>query len=637
VAAALRLLCGVALAWCVSVALVAPETPRLTAALALLVFAAGIWRPAVALIGLAALTPAAMLLAPPPARGAELFAWAFLAAWLVRVWRPLAPAGVPRRIALPALLYAAYAAGSWLTLTIGGAAGVDPGALATHVAHAIGSHVLVFSVPEGETVAALQIAAGIGVLLAAAAAARAEPSLPQRLAWTTAIAMAVLAVVTCVDVVRQWSAFERPWDAAFLIRYVRGERFTRHLGDLNAAGSQYVLAAGIALGLAAEGRRRGLWVAIVVVMMPAFWLTGSRSAGVALLGAIAALAAARHAGPRPSARTQLAVAATIGGILVAAASALAVAGGDHSGSAGRALRLRSQFSETSVRMVASAPVFGVGVGRYFPRSPEFMPAELRELYGAENAHNYFAQQFAELGLAGGALFVWLMAAAVAAGWRHARTTPRDPAAVAFFSGCAGYLLTCVTGHPFLVSEAAFPFWIALGAMAGTTETTGGRPRRVAVALAAIALALLAANVGRGVAAYADATERPPESGFDGEAVADDGRRFRWTSPHAVTYLPAGPGFLRMTLRAPDREFARPVMVETAIAGRLADRRELPRGEWVTVEIPVRAPAAAAFRRVDVRVMPFWTDKRPLGRRSAPVDIPLGVMAAEVRWVGLAGR
>ncbi len=81
------------------------------------------------------------------------------------------------------------------------------------------------------------------------------------------------------------------------------------------------------------------------------------------------------------------------------------------------MNLRSQFLLTSARMFASAPVFGVGVGRYFDRSAEFMTPELRELYGNENAHNYFAQQFAELGLVGGLLFVWLIAAVLSQGWR----------------------------------------------------------------------------------------------------------------------------------------------------------------------------------------------------------------------------
>jgi hypothetical protein len=53
---------------------------------------------------------------------------------------------------------------------------------------------------------------------------------------------------------------------------------------------------------------------------------------------------------------------------------------------------------------------------------------------------------------------------------------------------------------------------------------------------------------------------------------------------------------------------------------------------VTVEIPVRAEATAPFRRVDLRVVPYWTEKRPLGRRAAPVDIALGAMVGELRWV-----
>jgi hypothetical protein len=38
-------------------------------------------------------------------------------------------------------------------------------------------------------------------------------------------------------------------------------------------------------------------------------------------------------------------------------------------------------------------------------------------------------------------------------------------AFAAVSGCGVYLLTCVTGHPFLVVEVAAPFWAALGATA----------------------------------------------------------------------------------------------------------------------------------------------------------------------------
>ena len=117
-------------------------------------------------------------------------------------------------------------------------------------------------------------------------------------------------------------------------------------------------------------------------------------------------------------------------------------------------------------MLASAPVLGVGVGQYLPRSAEFMPAELRAIYPFENAHNYVAQEFAELGIVGGLAFLSLVAAGLLAGWRAVRDPRTHTAVTALFAASAGYLLTCVTGHPLLVLEAALPFWVVFGIAMG---------------------------------------------------------------------------------------------------------------------------------------------------------------------------
>jgi hypothetical protein len=80
-----------------------------------------------------------------------------------------------------------------------------------------------------------------------------------------------------------------------------------------------------------------------------------------------------------------------------------------------------------------------------------------------------------------------------------------------------------------------------------------------------------------------------------------------------------------------------MVVETALSGRVVDRRELRSDRWETIEIPVRERAFGSFRRVDVRVTPFWMDKRKLAQRSSEVDVALTAMVRELRWVGLESR
>jgi hypothetical protein len=201
-----------------------------------------------------------------------------------------------------------------------------------------------------------------------------------------------------------------------------------------------------------------------------------------------------------------------------------------------------------------------------------------------------------------------------------------------FAGTAGYLLTCITSHPLLVPEAALPFWAAFGAVGGATShnATASKVQR---AIAVVACAVLLAGLGRAAVAYRRVTATPPEYGFHGVESAPDGTRFRWMTRHAVTYIPEGPGFLRLRVRAPDHPTPRPLVVETSIAGRVVDRRDVSGGQWVSYDIPARDMAPAPFRRVDFRVNQVWTEEVRLGRR--PARRPISVMVAgEIAWIPL---
>lgn len=630
-----RLILGATLAAWVGPALLAPEVPRPAALAAAGIFLATLWRPGAGLLLAAVLAPAAALLAPPPARAAELLAWALLAAWLLRVWRPLAPRGPaagagPRAVTTPAGLYAAALVASWLMLTIAGAAGVPAAALPVFVFQSIPDDHLVFSSPEPETWTALQSLTGMALLFASLATSRGDPRLRRAVAWTLVGSLTVLAGATLVDIARQWA--EAEYGAWFLLRYVRGERASLHLGDLNAAGSLYVLAGLTAVALALlDARRRAAWLLPLLPIVPALWLTGSRSSFLAVIAGLLILAVAQRRWPLT--RRQVTVTVTVVGLMLLVAAAGMDWQPDVRGSAGRAANLRTQFLETTARMFASAPLYGVGIGRYFDRSAEFMPAALRELYGNENAHNYFAQQFAELGVVGGLLFLWLVAALVAAGWIAARERPGDttPAVVGLFAGTSAYFLTCLTGHPLLVSEAALPFWIACGALAGAVDETQ-RLRYRRGALVAVVCALLAVGVARAALSYGRVTDPPLERGFHGLETAPDGTAFRWMTRHAVTYVPSGAGFVRLRVRAPEVALRRPLAIEISIAGEVVDRREIPAGRWLTYDVPVRRPTSAPFRRVDLRANQVWTQETRLGKRRA--ERPVTVMVGGVQWIPL---
>ena len=625
---ALRLVAGGALAWCLIASLAAPGFPGICKALALVVVAATVWQPRWGLILTTALAPAGALLAAAPARAAELFAWSLVAGWLLSAWRPLSHAGWPRSVMIPLGLYAGALVASWLSLTVSGAAGIPPFALPQFIVRAMPPGYLAVSSPEAETWTLLHSLAGVGVFVAAAGIARNDPRTVRWLGWAVVASMTMLAGATIVAVGRQWA--DAGYTAEFALRYVRGERFSLPLADVNAAGSLYAFAAVIALGCAwLQPARRFVWLPVLAILAPAIWFTGSRSAYLAIAAGAGVFAAVRqHWQPT---RRHVALAASLFLAAMLAAGILVNPQSEVEGSAEQSVNLRSQFLLTSARIFASAPVFGVGVGRYWDRSAEFMTPELRDLYGNENAHNYFAQQFVELGLVGGSLFVWLVAIVLWHGWRAVLQSRGDIALQALFAGTAAYVLTCVTGHPLLVPEAALPFWAAFGAVAATSSSgvATSQPLRL---LGIAAGVLLAAGVGRAGLVYTRATDMPPEQGFHQFETRSDGSQFRWMTRHAVIYIPNSPGFLQLRVRRPGWQAPGPVIVETSIGGKVVDTHEVPPDESTTWDIPARDTGRAGFRRVDFRVNQEWFEEVRLGRR--PARRPVSVMVERIEWEGL---
>lgn len=627
----LRLMLGAALVWCVGAAAFASDLPALCAPAALVILATTLWHPRWGLALAAALAPAGVLLVTAPTRAAELFGWTFLAGCLLRVWRPLSASRWPRAVTLPAAFYAVALVASWLTLTIGESAGVALLAWPQFLFYSVPLEHLMLSSPEPETWTLLQSLTGIAVFVAAVVLARDDQRVVRVLAGALAVSAAILALATLAEVARQWAEVGYGW--WFLRRFVDGERFSLHLADFNAAASLYALGGLAAAALAVSDQpRRFIWIGVILPMLPALALAGSLSALVAAAVGAAIVGSTWGVGRWQQTRRRVVTVTAIVVLAVAVSALLASRRGDGRATASEALRLRSQFLETSARMFASAPVLGVGVGRYFDRSAEFMPGPLREMYGNENAHDYFAQQFAELGLVGGLLFLWLVASPLTSAWRRLRSSADgEGALLGLFAGTSAYLLTSLTGHPLLVPEAALPFWAALGVVGGASAGVGEtevRPRHAAAA--AVVLLVLCLGVGLAAVSSTRVQTPPPERGFHGFETDGQGQRFRWMTRHAVAYIPATPGIVTLQLRAPDdKPLVRPLIVEAAIAGRIVDRREIRAGAWVTMNIGVRDSASAPFRRIDLRANQQWMQDVRLGIR--PAQRPISVMVGEIGW------
>src|SRR5581483_8418292 len=111
----------------------------------------------------------------------------------------------------------------------------------------------------------------------------------------------------------------------------------------------------------------------------------------------------------------------------------------------------------------------------YPLSRLALPPALAWSYGFENAHDYYLQIVAELGIVGAAAFGWLLATALGPAIKGAWRGTTDGLTVGLLGGGLMYLVTALAGHPFLVPETAVPFWIVAGLIVSRAPL-GGRGR-----------------------------------------------------------------------------------------------------------------------------------------------------------------
>jgi len=196
-------------------------------------------------------------------------------------------------------------------------------------------------------------------------------------------------------------------------------------------------------------------------------------------------------------------------------------------------------------------------------------------------------------------------------------SPRDMRLIGCAIGAVTMNVTWLSGHPLLVREVAFSFWILLGLLAALAGSVliGSRERSrepvrffaVRKSLTWLTAAGVVAIIGFSVAGR---TAHRPETlgvtGLEPWENAADGVRFRWTHEYASVFVPAKATRVYIPVRLPfDLPRLNPMPVDVKVGGVLREKTFVGT-EWavVNLELPY-AQQGQRFKRIDLKVQQTW--------------------------------
>lgn len=259
-----------------------------------------------------------------------------------------------------------------------------------------------------------------------------------------------------------------------------------------------------------------------------------------------------------------------------------------------AIRVRWLFLGTTWRMLMAEPLFGLGIGQYFLWSRHFAAPEMFQYYERENAHNNFAQLAGELGIAGLISFVAVLVTAL---WRRGEERVYPDVAMPVLFGLAVFILTWLGGHPLLVAEAAYPFWLALG-VAAAVVARDANPN-LSAGLVGLAVALLLASIPFRVSAKSAQLDLTEVSyGLSAKRLMTSRARFFVSSAESRIDIP---------LRARSASEDVPVEIEVLVDGSASETIALPDRNWRTAPIALPPHPSRRFHQIDLLIRPRAPD------------------------------
>ena len=246
-----------------------------------------------------------------------------------------------------------------------------------------------------------------------------------------------------------------------------------------------------------------------------------------------------------------------------------------------AISIRWLFLGTTWRMLVAEPLFGLGIGQYFRWSGQFASPELLVYYQRENAHNNFAQIAGELGIAG---FMSFIAVLVVALWRRGWERSDHDVVMPVLLGIAVFILTWLGGHPLLVAEAAYPFWLTLGVAAAFVARDSSA--NLSAAIVGLAVALLLVSIPFRVNAKS--------AQLDFTEVTYGLSAKRLMTSRARLFVPGAESRIDIPLRARSASEDVPVEIEVLVDGSASEIIPLHDRNWRNTAIDLPRDPSRTF-------------------------------------------
>jgi hypothetical protein len=577
---------------------------RVSAWMQLVIFAMALlsyFRPHYGLLALAVLAPLGQVgsrTLDSSMRGAEALVLAFLAGALVRGWTLREFRTFPStRLHVAALIFGFVVAAScveqiWFAQIQRDFAWPFVQELFTYASR----NYIVTTRNFGMVLRAMLLLEGLALLLYTARYTAHRPE------FGTRLVAAIIAGASATAVLTIAVQFLEAREAATTFLDFVSKRRGVHVGDVNASGSYFALTAFIASGVALHAsRRRVMWLAAGLLLFVVMLMTGSRTA-VAAAGLVGVLFLLRVAltHSRYAIRAAGAAAAVVL-VLGAAYLILRTTGATPS----QALSIRWVFLRTTSAMLAAEPSFGVGIGQFAASAERFGPPDLFTLWRPDNAHNNFAQIAGELGVTGLITFTAVLALSL---WHRNRGREFAVFLAPVLLGLYAFVLTWLGGHPLLVPEVSYPFWLALGIAAALVAADAVAPLATGIAgTAALLLALSIPFRVNGLSGQLDFSR--VSYGVSAKQMMTTRARF---------FVPAGTARVEFPLRSRTADDDEPVAIDVVVDGTASDTITLSDREWRRSAISLPADSSRRFHQIDLQIRTGAADEANPDRQSVEV-------------------